>query len=267
MGRKRNELTKHLRLPPVPMPDETRKKETFETALVLLERARSEELSERSPILDFFVRQGRFIGWKTWLGHVALLLAAALLAVRIPPASINDNWQLLAVLSTVSPLLALIGIRMLARSYVYRMAELEMSTYYSLEQLFLSRLCLFAIADFTGLAGLAGCLSLTWGQQLGHLLLYLFTPFTVSAAGCLWLFNQSRIRDKASACSIFTMLLVAFQIASAFRSPAGDGLYELVYGAPTHGVWLSVFVLSTLMFAVQVRRMLRACRRPEAGTM
>ncbi|WP_150272819.1 hypothetical protein [Paenibacillus tepidiphilus] len=265
MKMNRKEFAKQLQAPPAPKPDGRRRQQTFETAALILERTRREELAGRISSRSFLIRQLRYIGWKVWLGHAALLLGALLLAVRIPPGAFADSWQLLAVLSTVSPLLALMGMRMLARSYACRMVELEMSTFYSLERLFLSRLCLFAAADFIGVAGLAGCLSLAWGQQLGQLLLYLFTPLAVSAAGCLWLFNQPRVRDKGSACSIFTALLLGLQIAGAFRTPAGGGLNELIYGEPAQAVWLCVLLLSGLSAAAQLRRMLRSLRRAEGA--
>ncbi|WP_151733447.1 hypothetical protein [Paenibacillus tengchongensis] len=266
MNMNRKELAKQLQAPPAPKPDETRLKQTFETAALILEQTRRGELAQRSSGWSFFLRQLHFIGWKVWLSHIALLLAALLLAVRVPPGAFADRWQLLAVLSTVSPLLALTGMRLLARSYACRMAELEMSTLYSLERLFLSRLCLFAIADVVGISGLAGCLSLAWGQQLSHLLLYLFTPFTVAAAGCLWLFNRPRIRDKGSACSFFTALLLTVQLAGAFRSPAGGGLNELLYGGGSApGAWLCVLLLSGITAFAQLHRMLRGFRRAEGA--
>lgn len=265
MKRNLDERIKALQLPPVPTSDKQHKKQTFENSLLILESVRREEMNRRASILNFFFRQMQYIGWKVWLSHAALLLAALLLAVRIPLDSLLDHWQLLTVISTVSPLLALVGMRLVARSHAYRMVELEMSTYYSLEHLILSRLCLFAIVDFIGLAGLAGCLSLAWEEQLGHLLLYLFTPFTVSAAGCLWLFNQPRIRDKASACSIFTMLLLAIQVASIFRSPAESRFVELSSKEAILGILVLLLVLSTLTAAVQLRRMLRIFRHLESG--
>lgn len=261
MKRKLDELITMLELPPVPMSDGQKQQQTFEHALLILERTRKEEMVKRSPMLNFFFRQMMYIGWKVWLCHAGLLLTALMFALQIPTDSFLGNGQVLAVISTVSPLLVLIGMRLLARSYAYRMVELEMSTYYSLEHLLLSRLCLFAITDFMGLAGLAGCLSLAWGEQLGYVLLYLFTPFTVSAAGCLWLFNQPRVRDKSSACSIFTLLLLAVQMAGVFRTPTGGShLYEIQDEGTVFTVLMLILALSLIAAAVQLRRLLRTFR-------
>lgn len=270
MKRNLDELITKLELPPVPMSDgqKQRQQQTFEHALFILERTRQEELVKRSSMLHFFFRQMSFIGSKVWVCHAALLLAALLFALQIPSDSFLVDGQMLAVISTVSPLLVLIGMRLLARSYAYRMVELEMSTYYSLEQLLLSRLCLFAITDFMSLAGLAGCLSLAWGEHLGYVLLYLFTPFTVSAAGCLWLFNQPGIRDKASACSIFTLLLLTVQIAGVFRSPSGGGyLYEIQDQGATFAVLLLIAAVSMLAVIVQFRRLLHRFRHLEGSEL
>lgn len=261
-----NEIITKLELPPVPMSDGQKKERTFRQALLILESTRKEEMAQRSSMLHFFLRQIIYIGWKVWLCHAGLLLVAVLFALQVPPDSILGDGQMLAVISTVSPLLVLIGMRLLARSYAYRMVELEMSTYYSMEHLLLSRLCLFAITDFIGLAGLAGCLSLAWGEQLGYVLLYLFTPFTVSAAGCLWLFNQPRIRDKSSACSIFTLLLLTVQMADVFRaSTEGSYLYGIQYGGAAFAGLLFILVLSVLAGVIQLRRLLRMFRHLEGA--
>ncbi|MEO3946460.1 hypothetical protein [Gorillibacterium sp. CAU 1737] len=265
MKKNLHEHLKELPLPPVPAPDEERKRQTFETARHILQVTRKQELLQRTRFRAFFLQQLSYVGWRVWLRHGALLLAALLFAARMPADASAERWQLLALLSTVSPLLALIGMRMLARSYAFHMVELEMSTFYSIERLFLSRLCLFALTDFVGLTCLAGWFSVEWEQQLGHLLLYLFTPFTVSAAGCLWLFNQARIRDKASACSGFIAILLVFQVVSSFRLENGGGLNELLYGGTASGVWLAVLVLSILTAASQLQKLLHSFRRLESG--
>ncbi|AWB46600.1 hypothetical protein DCC85_22125 [Paenibacillus sp. CAA11] len=263
MKHRKSHLPASLPLPPVPGHDPERIAETIKRSRLILEESIQRDEGRRISFKQFYIRQLRFIGMRVWLLHVAVLVITAVLIHQIPGASSGGRLQLLALFSTAAPLLVLIGIQALTRSIGSRMLELEMSTLYSLERLFLVRLSLLALIDIAGLGILAGMFSLEWGQELGRMLLYLFTPFTVACVGCLWLLNCSRIRDKGFACTAYILLLLALQIACTLRTENQTGLNALVYESSSTGLWVGVLLLSLLALIRELHKLLNTCRRME----
>ncbi|WP_058303087.1 hypothetical protein [Gorillibacterium timonense] len=266
MKNRRSQLPARLPLPPAPGHDPERIAETVKHSRLILEEKLRKDQERRISFKDFYIRQLRFIGLRVWFLHAGVLLMAAALIHRMPEDSSGERLQLLALLSTAAPLLVLIGIQTLSRSFASRMVELEMSTLYSLDRLFLARLSLLALIDIVGLGVLAGLFSLEWGQDLGRMLLYLFTPFTVACVGCLWLLNSPRIRDKGFGCAAYILLLLTVQVACAYRTENQTGLNALVYESSSLGIWAVVLLLSSLALIRELRKLLNTCRQIEISS-
>lgn len=241
---------------PAPPIDRDRIEETIAQSKQIL---RQNQLRNRTSFWDFFIAQFRFISKKIWLMQMLVVLGIGLFMHNAVSDSSEDKLQILMLASMAAPLLVMVGIQLLARSFTYSMMEIEISTKHSLEKLMLVRMILLSMADIVCLMLLAGFFSIQLEREISLMLLYLLVPFNLTSLGCLWILNRVRSKDSGNYCLVYGgMLLVTQIVLSLYPSK----LYE----ASTTGIWLVILLISSALIAVEIRKTRHTCRRVELSS-
>lgn len=155
-------------------------------------------------VSDFLLIQFRYIRRRFWIAS-ALVFAAAL------TGSFLLSSDMLWIISAFMPLLALITVTEIGRSQQYEMAELEMSTCFSLRSVLLARLCILGLGNlalFFLLLPMGLWSSRLYPLQAG---LYILTPFLLTTFLCLYIVRRHREGETLYLCagiSVFISLSV-----------------------------------------------------------
>lgn len=194
----------------------------------------------------FVWTQAGFIRKRMWVLQFALLAGLLVLV-----ASTGLPLRRYALCAAAAPLLLVANVQDLARVYHQGMVELELVTRYSLPKVTAARLLIFGACDGVLLAVLALVGSAVHRADLGAVLLYCLTPFTVVSALCLALLR----RLKPAAFGRVALAVVGIS-ALAVLLPA-DRLQGWLYSRDVRPLWAAALAVSALALAWQSRRLTR----------
>ena len=194
----------------------------------------------------FVWTQAGFIRKRMWVLQFALLAGLLVLvtATGLP-------LRRYALCAAAAPLLLVANVQDLARVYHQGMVELELVTRYSLPKVTAARLLIFGACDGVLLAALALVGSAVHRADLGAVLLYCLTPFTVVSALCLALLR----RLKPAAFGRVALAVVGIS-ALAVLLPA-DRLQGWLYSRDVRPLWAAALAVSALALVWQSRRLTR----------
>ncbi|WP_010275409.1 hypothetical protein [Paenibacillus senegalensis] len=162
--------------------------------------------------------------------------------------------EALVLCSAAAPLLVLAAMFELTRSFVYRTAEIERSTRYSLEQLMLARAGMLGLASLCALTLLiASPAAASFAVPLNQLVLYAGVPFLAACSGCLWIINRWPSREGRHYCFLWGggMSLSAGLMSYWFPD---------MYAAASSGVWALAFIVSLAGVTWEFRKLIRKCK-------
>ena len=191
--------------------------------------------------------QATYIRKTAWLAALMILLAAALITKGSP----NGVLQIAAL----TPLLAFVTEIETRRSYAYGMAELEMTTPFSLRSIRYARFLILGLLDLSVLTGIAlfirNYITISAMLTLSCLLL----PFLLTMAGALLLERTAFGRSHPYGSGVLALLIAAG--TEGFLIPNSTAAIPLV----VHGFgWVlelaAVFLLVTViaLFCTNVKR-------------
>ena len=191
--------------------------------------------------------QVKYIRKMAWLAALMILLAAALITKGSP----NGVLQIAAL----TPLLAFVTEIETRRSYAYGMAELEMTTPFSLRSIRYARFLILGLLDLSVLTGIAlfirNYITISAMLTLSCLLL----PFLLTMAGALLLERTAFGRSHPYGSGVLALLIAAG--TEGFLIPNSTAAIPLV----VHGFgWVlelaAVFLLVTViaLFCTNVKR-------------
>lgn len=218
----------------------------------------------RTGFPEFFFAQLRFIGNRMWLLQLLIVLLTSLGVHQLLASDPSDTNQLrvIGLAASAAPLIALVSIQLIIRTFSANMMEIELSTRYSLEKLMMVRLMLIGLVDIFCLVLLADFFSVQFERELGIMLVYLFTPFLLTCGGCLFILTHSRAANGGMYCLTFGGCVLALQFYFSF------GYHFTIYQPGTSlSLWLVMLFLALLVGAGQVRAFLKTCRTLEAAAL
>ncbi|MCM1179932.1 MAG: hypothetical protein NC347_06730 [Clostridium sp.] len=156
-----------------------------------------------------------------WIVSV-ILFAAAIVAERF-----FREWILVTLLAML-PFLAVVSVSESVRSMTWGMSELEMSARVSLKTVVLARMVIVGIANVV----LAVILALLAGGDFCKTVLYLFTPYLLTAYGSLILVRTISGKDGIYACAGLGALVSTMMEYSILQ-------YNWIYQSRYTGIWFA----------------------------
>lgn len=155
---------------------------------------------------------------------VWLVSAAFFLFVLVISCFVKTEESILT--SAIVPFLVMLSVTESMRSYQNGMEELEMTTRYSLKTVIFMRLLVLGMGNLILLLATVFLL----GNQLFFNLVYLFTPYFLTAAGSLWIVRKFAGKESNYLCFGFA-LLVAIAVYGSLT------MYRFIYEEQYLGVW------------------------------
>lgn len=195
---------------------------------------------------QFLLTQAAYIRKWVWAVSAVIFLIALIYGQLLER---NVLW----VLSTIIPFLAISAIIESIRSEVYGMAELEMTSRFSLRSVVLARMGVLGVVHFGVLCLITIVGYRAGGANLFQTGVYLFVPYLLTDAVGLWLVRKVRGKEAVYA-SIGVAVIIG--IVPAFIRYA----MELLYEAEMFGWWLAALVI---LCGVTVSELKKSLRRME----
>lgn len=194
---------------------------------------------------DFLLYQFGYIRKKIWIASILLFLAAILLGSLLQKGDMKLLWSVSAII----PFLALLGITEIARSAVFGLAELEMSTRYNLRGVLLARMCIIGIGNFILILSLTCILAGRIEVQVLKLGIYFMIPYLLTNFISYVVVNRSRSKD------------ISYYCAAVAASVSGSGLFfgriwEVIYQQQYFILWLVAFVVLIAALSKEIRKLI-----------
>lgn len=158
------------------------------------------------------------------------------------------------LLVPLAPIAVLLGTGELSRSFRYNMTELELPSRFSLPQILLARLVITVAVDMLSLTCMLILTAMKTYHTFGALILYGLVPSLLAAAGSLFLINRCR---NASAQYYVSAYCTGLSALGAFSM----NVWPEWYNGTAAAVWALVLVISVLLFAAELYKMLHDCSK------
>ena len=185
---------------------------------------------------EFMLSQIRFIKKSVWFLSLLLLLPAMWGACFV---SENMIW----IVSSFIPFLALLLIAESTKSTIYRMNELEMAARFSLKSVVLARLSILGTFNLILFSVLITICYLVSGISLLQIGVYLFVPYLLTANISLYIVRHFRNKETIYWCMAIAVLVSGANISLHYLA---DFLFQTNY--------LVLWIIVTLILIIAVVR-------------
>ena len=181
---------------PEEKPDPVKKEEFLKSVM-------AEQLSRTAKIsLDqMLLIQAKYIRKTAWLAALMILLAAALIT--------KGNSDRVLQIAALTPLLAFVTEIETRRSYAYGMAELEMTTPFSLRSIRYARFMILGLFDLAVLSGISLLIRKYIAISAVLTLSCLLLPFLLTMTGALLLERTAFGRSHPHGSGVLALLIAA----------------------------------------------------------
>ena len=181
---------------PEEKPDPVKKEEFLKSVM-------AEQLSRTAKIsLDqMLLIQAKYIRKTAWLAALMILLAAALIT--------KGNSDRVLQIAALTPLLAFVTEIETRRSYAYGMAELEMTTPFSLRSIRYARFMILGLFDIAVLAGISLFIRKYVAMSVLLTLACLLLPFLLTMTGALLLERTAFGRSHPYGSGVLALFIAA----------------------------------------------------------
>lgn len=125
---------------------------------------------------DFLLSQLGYIHGKVWIASAVLFIAAMIFETQIQPGDIRLLW----VISALTPFFVMTSITEIARSTVFGMEELEMSTKYNLKSILLTRMGILGAGNMLMLLAVMPLLAEKVNIGIINTGVYLMVPYLLT---------------------------------------------------------------------------------------
>ena len=191
--------------------------------------------------------QVKYIRKTAWLAALMILLAAALITKDSPDSVLQ--------ISALTPLLAFVTEIETRRSYAYGMAELEMTTAFSLRSIRYARFMILGLFDMAVLAGISLLIRKYVAMSVLLTLAHLLLPFLLTMIGALLLERTVFGRTHPYGSGVLALLIAV--VTEGFLIPDSPvaipfAMYRVGWVLELAAVFLLVTVIA--LFCTNVKR-------------
>ena len=229
----------------MPMVDETKRKQTIEIARQIIHERHFNII--KKSLFQRIVEQIGFISHTMWIVQLCSISFLCWIIISLSNKDTQIN-SILAMITCLVPLVALIGMPELCRSFKYGMWEIEQSCVYNLRQLLSMKLIIIGFADLLIASMLIGLFGLE--QDGGYLTLsvYILVPFIISNMCYLLVFNFMRQRN-----SNYILTTIGIALGCVFLRIT---TYPRVYESNVLWLWIILLIVALAVLAGTIYKLL-----------
>ncbi|BAK16753.1 hypothetical protein SSIL_2330 [Solibacillus silvestris StLB046] len=163
----------------------------------------------KMPFRELFIGQIKYISPYIWFVQ-AIFLLFIVFSVALSTHGINDHQTIMTILSVSAPIIALVAIPELAKSFSHNMWEIESTSKFNLQKLIAIRLMILGVFNLLIITGLVVFTSTFYEINFVNAVLYLFVPYNFTNSIYLFLLRKHRGKRVVIGC-----LITGLMIASA----------------------------------------------------
>ena len=221
---------------------------TVDLAKLELERT---SIQYKMPFRELFVGQIKYISPYIWIVQ-AILLLLILFSLSLSTNGMNDRQTIITILSVAAPIIALVAIPELAKSFSYNMWEIESTSKFNLQKLIAIRLIIIGVIDLSIITILIVTTSTFYEISFVNVVLYLLVPFNFANSIYLFLLRKFHGKQVVIRCLIAGLIIViAVGSLSMF-----DGWYVLTSTI----IWIILMAFSLCALVHELIKLFKATR-------
>lgn len=166
----------------------------------------------------------------------------------------------LSIISSIVPLVALMTVTELSRSFSHNMNELEMTTRYHLNQVLIARMTVLGITNLICVTMILAFLSFQMHANFLRLSLYLFVPYLLTCFGSLLILNKIRNSNTNFYCGCMCGVVIG---ANVLLTQMKQGMYENSYLF----YWIIIFCFITIGIIAQAKKLIKITEELQWNSM
>ncbi len=195
---------------------------------------------------DFLISQLSYINRKVWIASVFLFIVAIIFETRFQ----YDDIRLLWVISAIIPFLVMTGITEIARSAVFGMEELEMSTRYNLKSVLFARMGILGAGNMLMLMAVMPLLADKINLGMIRTGVYLMVPYLLTCVLSCKVIERGRNKEVPVYCAG----------VAAFVSTLGyilGSVQSVMYQDRYFICWVAILTLLSILLYKGLRQMIK----------
>ncbi|MBK3496516.1 hypothetical protein JFL43_16960 [Viridibacillus sp. YIM B01967] len=203
---------------------------------------------------EILVGQIKYISPSLWVIQAALLFII-LVFLLVSNSTHNAYQSVITTISVASPIIALVVIPELAKSFNHHVWEMESTCKFDLQKLLAIRLIIIGALDMFVITIMVVITSTFYELSFINISLYILVPFNMASS--IYLYILRRIRGKAA-----TIICLTVGIFMAL----GVGLlavYSELYTLISTFIWMTMFIFSTVVLVYELIHMLKSLQEGE----
>ncbi|WP_438349756.1 hypothetical protein ACP8HI_03510 [Paenibacillus sp. FA6] len=203
---------------------------------------------------EILVGQIKYISPYLWVIQATLLLIVSGFLL-ISNSTQNVYQSVIATLSVSSPIIALVVIPELAKSFNHHVWEMEATCKFNLQKLIAIRLMIIGTLDLFAITIMVIITSAFYELSLINVILYILVPFNLASS--IYLTILRRIRGNSA-----TIICLTAGIFMAL----GVGIlavYSELFTLTSTFIWITLFIISTAVLAYEIMNMFKSFQEGE----
>lgn len=223
---------------------------TVELAKLEFERT---PIQYKIPFSELFVGQIKYISPYIWIVQ-AILLLLILFSLSLSTNRIDDHQTIITILSVAAPIIALVAIPELAKSFSYNMWEIETTSKFNLQKIIAIRLMILGVIDLSIITILIVTTSIFYEISFVNVVLYLLVPFNFANSIYLFLLRKFHGKRVVISCLIAGLIIV---IALGSLS-----MFNAWYVLTSKFIW---FILLAFSLCTLVHELIKLIKATQSG--
>lgn len=191
---------------------------------------------------DFLLSQLGYIRKRIWVASLLLYLTAILLGSLMDHGDLKLLWSISAIL----PYLAMLTITETARSAVYGLAELEMTSRYNLRSVLYARMTALGFLNLLMLIIILPILAGKIDLNVFKIGIYLLVPYLITSFLSYKIINRVRSKELSYYCAVLAAAVSCFGLL--IRQ-----LWVVIYQQQYFILWLAASVLLTIFLVKEIK--------------
>ena len=194
---------------------------------------------------EFLYKQSRFIQKRWWVAQ-GILLAVLWLILHYS----ESGYYIQRGIGIAAPLFVILLIPEIWKNKYYNAMEVECTTYYSLRQVYMARMLLFALVDMILLTVFFCAISYTGKLVMLELIIQFFIPFNITCCICFQTLYSKKTGSEIVALLVCMVWIVVWvQIV----------LNEAVYSSMSLPIWILSLIVSAAYLGYSIYRGQKKC--------
>lgn len=187
--------------------------------------------------VEFLINQLNYIRKRVWIASLLVVLLGWTIA----------SWSpIFLSISGVLPYLAMITVTEIYRSASDKMAELEGSCRFNLQQIVMARLSILGGINFLVILIAVIFINKVTAYGILQTLLYSLVPYLIVCAICMWLLNRTKGTESLYACAIATGSVSIGNILC-------ETMAKFLYTSTNLHAWLTVLACCIVLVSYQIK--------------